>query len=214
MKKSATIKAAKRGSQTKGEMREMRESGVLPGSLSSRGEDSLTISVDRAELFKLLAEHGKSSVLKLKVGSKTYNAMVKEMQFAPLSNVCMHVTFQHVFLDEETTAEVPLHAHGRDALIHKGFEFLQQLDVLPVTGLPNDIPTNISIDVSNMEPGETLYVKDLSLPKGIKADMEAERVVLTVSHPRLQKEEEEETEEEVAGAEVPLVDAKDETPEE
>ena len=212
MKKAPTLKVTKREPMSKGKINDLRKSGMLPASLTSRGEDSLDISVNRIDLMKLLSEHGKSSVLKLKLGTKVYNTMVREMQTAPLTFECIHVTFQHIFLDEVTKANVPIQVDGLDAVTHKGFEFVQQLDLIPVTGLPNDIPTEISIDVSEMDAGDTMYVRDITLPKGIETDMEADRVVFSVSYPRV-AEVEEEQEAAAASAEVPLVGSQDEEPE-
>ena len=217
MKKIPTIKVTKRELKTKGQMNDLRKSGILPASIYSRGEDSLNISVNRIDLLKLLSEHGKSSVLNLKLGSKSYNVMVREMQTQPLTFDCIHVTFQHVFLDEATKAEVPLQAHGLDEITRKGFEFVQQLDMIPVTGLPNEIPSDISIDVSEMEAGDTMYVRDITFPKGIVTDMEEDRVVFSVSYPRIVEVEEDEQaaegDEEVAADEVPLVGDEDTKPE-
>ena len=212
MKQIPTIEVSKRELMTKGQKRQLRESGILPGSISSRGEDSVDISVNRNELMKLLSEHGKSGVLQLNLGTTSYNVMVREMQVEPLTYNCIHVNFQHISMDEETKADVPVRVHGSDAISQKGFEFLQQLESIPVTGLPNDIPSDITVDVSKMEAGDTLFLRDITLPEGIKTDMEDDRVVFTVSYPRAEEVEEAETD--VASAEVPLVGSEDEKPEE
>lgn len=211
MKQIPTIEVTQRETMTKGQKRELRASGIIPGSISSRGEDSVDISVNRNELMKLLSEHGKSGVLQLNLGAASYNVMVREMQVEPLTYNCIHVNFQHISMDEETKANVLVRVQGEDAISQKGYESLQQLDTLPVTGLPNDIPSEITFDVSHMEAGDTLFLRDITLPEGIKTDMEEDRVVFTVSYPRAEEVEEEEKE--ATSAEVPLVGSEDEKPE-
>ena len=92
-----------------------------------------------------------------------------------------------------------INALGRDSITHRRLEFLQHLDMLPVVGLPQDIPNQIEVDVSAMEAGDNITIADLKLPEGITTDLEGERVVFTVSHPRIV--EEETTEDEAAAEE-------------
>ena len=187
---SLKIKIQPREPMSKGEIKNLRREGFLPASISARGEDSVACSIKKDELMKSLAQNGRMSVFKLTLGRKVYNAMLKEVQYAPMSRECLHVTFQHISLDEETKADVSIRPLGKEDVLHKKFEFLQHLDTLPVVGLPNDIPNAIEVDVSQMEAGDNLMVGDIKLPEGITTDLEADRVVFTVSHPRAQEVEE------------------------
>jgi large subunit ribosomal protein L25 len=189
-KDSLKIKIVPREPMSKGGIKNLRREGFLPASISARGEESVSFSIKQDELMKSLAQNGRMSVFKLTMGRKVYNAMLKEVQYAPVTRECLHVTFQHISLDEETKADVSIRPLGREDVLYKKLEFLQHLDTLPVVGLPNDIPNAIEIDVSQMEAGDNLTVADLTLPEGITTDMEPDRVVFTVSHPRAQAEEE------------------------
>ena len=117
-----------------------------------------------------------------------FTAMVREIQYVPGSNDFSHVTFQAVSLTEETTADIALHINGRDEVHHNGFELQQQMESLHLKGLPGDFPTSIEIDVSKMEPGNQLMVADVKLPKGITSLTEPDRLVLSVTHPKLKEE--------------------------
>ncbi len=191
---SLKIKIQHREPMSKGGIKSLRKEGLLPASISARGEDSLSFSIKKDELMKSLSQNGRMAVFKLTLGRKVYNAMLKEVQYAPVTRECLHVTFQHIDLDVETKADVFIKPLGREDVLHKQLEFLQHLDTLPVTGLPGDIPNTIDIDVSHMEAGDNLTVADVSLPEGIATDMEPDRVIFTVSHPRIQEEPEAEAE--------------------
>lgn len=194
MNESVKLTITKREKGSKGAMNRQRKEGFLPGSLSHKGSESVSFFLRKDEFRKALSANGMSSVYTLQADKKTvYPAMVREIQYAPVSREWQHVTFQLVSLTEETTAEISLHIKGRNELIHKGFELLQQLETILLKGLPGDFPASIEIDVSGMEPGGQVSIADLKLPKGITVLTEADRLVLTVSHQKVREEETAET---------------------
>ena len=190
MNESVKLTITKREKGSKGAMNRQRKEGFLPGSLSHKGSESVSFFMRKDEFRKALSANGMSSVYTLQADKKTaYPAMVREIQYAPVSREWQHVTFQLVSLTEETTAEISLHIKGRDELIHKSFELLQQLETILLKGLPGDFPASIEIDVSGMEPGDQVSIADLKLPKGITVLTEKDRLVLTVSHQKVWEEE-------------------------
>lgn len=196
---SLKIKIQRREPMSKGGIKKLRREGLLPASISSKGGEALSCIIRQDELMKSLSQNGRMAVFKLTLGRKVYNAMLKEVQYAPVSRECLHVTFQHIDLDEATRADVSVRPQGREDVLHKQLEFLQHLDALPVLGLPNDIPNSIEVDVSHMEAGDSLTVGDVQLPEGITTDMEPDRVIFTVSHPRAKQEPAEAADEAAAG---------------
>lgn len=193
MSKTAKLTITPRGATSKGAVKQLRRDGFLPGSISRKGEDAVGFSVSRDELRRAIVSHGTSGVYTLQMDKKTsYPAMLREIQYAPMTRDWLHVTFQAVSMTEETTADIPLALLGRDDVTHAGFELLQQLESLSVRGLPGDFPQTIEIDVSAMTPGEQVVVGDLKLPEGLSALTEEDRLILSVSYPRLRAEEAEE----------------------
>lgn len=190
METTETIKVTGRNSMTKGEVKRMRREGVVPASISIRGQEAVSIGVRKDELQRFLQRKGTTSVVQLELDKDTsYTAMVREIQHAPLTREWLHVTFQHVSMSEETTAFVPLLVHGRDAVSRQGLEGSVQLDAVEVRGLPGNLPAHIEVDVSAMTAGDSLYVRDLTLPEGIAWVTEEDRLVFSVSHPRAQETE-------------------------
>lgn len=190
MSKAPKLEIVARQKGSKGVMNQLRKDGFLPGSISRKGEDAISFSIKKDDFRKALNQYGMSSVYTLQVGKKTaYPAMVREIQYAPMTREWLHVTFQLVSLTEETTAEIPLQVNGRDEVHHKGFETLQQLETLHVRGLPGDFPSVIEIDISGLEPGQHVTVADLKLPKGIHSETEGDRLIVSVSYPKITSEE-------------------------
>ena len=190
MSESMKLMITKRVKGSKGAMHRLRREGLLPGSISEKGKEAVSFSVDKAEFRKAYLSNGMSGIYTLEADKKTvFTAMIREIQNVPGSFDFLHVTFQAVSLTEETTADIPLHIVGRDELQHNGFELLQQLETVHLKGLPGDFPAAVDVDVSGMAPGEQLTVAGLVLPKGITSLTEPERLVLSVAHPRVKAED-------------------------
>ena len=187
---SAKLTITKREKGSKGAMHQLRRDGFLPGSISQKGKDSVSFSVDKAAFRKALSANGMTSIYTLQADKKnTFTAMVREIQYVPGSQDFLHVTFQAVSLTEETTADIHIHLHGRDELHHNGFELLQQMESLHLKGLPGDFPSAVNIDISKMEPGAQVTVADVELPEGLTCLTEPDRLVLSVSYPKVHEEE-------------------------
>lgn len=194
-----TIHVLLKESMSKRGNNRLRSEGYLPGSISCKGEESISIAVRYDELKRALAEGGMSAVLKLEDESGTaYHAMVGDVQTAPLTQAPLHVDFKRVFMTEETRINVAIQPINREPLDIERLEFLQHLDQLSVRGLPADIPNVIEVDIGNMRAGDNLYVADIKLPENITTDTEEDRLVFTVSTPRVYAELEESADSEEA----------------
>ena len=186
---SAKLTITKREKGSKGAMHQLRRDGLLPGSISQKGKDSVSFSVDKAEFRKALNANGMTGIYTLQADKKNvFTAMVREIQYVPGSVDFLHVTFQTVSMTEETTADIHIHLSGRDELHHNGFELLQQLESLHLKGLPGDFPSAVNIDISKMEPGAQVTVADVELPEGLTCLTEPDRLVLSVSYPKVHEE--------------------------
>ncbi len=199
MDNSAKITITKRVKGSKGAMHRLRREGFLPGSISRKGSDAVSFSVNRIDFRKAFFANGMSGIYTLQADKKTvYAAMIREIQYAPGSEEFSHITLQAVSLTEETTADIPLHIIGREELQHNGFELIQHLESVHLKGLPGEFPTAVEVDVSAMKPGDQLSIAELKLPNGVTSQTEENRLVLSVSHPKL-KEEKTDQEQEVSG---------------
>ncbi len=106
-----------------------------------------------------------------------------------MKSTILHVDFHEVSLNEEIEAEIPVEATG-EALGVKTFGGLleQSIRALPIRCLPQNLPEIITVDVSALNVGEALHVRDLVLPKGVTAATDAELTVFLVSEPTVSEE--------------------------
>ncbi len=198
MQETPVMKAEIRNEVTKGNKKKLRENGFIPGIISGKGMESVPVAVKSDDFRKCLKTYGRNAIIKLNSSDgKEYNVMVKEFQTSPLIYDIIHIDFQKVSLSEEIKAQVPFKIVGQELLDAKRLVLNRQLDAIWVTGLPQDIPDDIEIDVSNLNSGSTIKVSDITLPKGLTMTGEADQLLLSVNDGRIKKmEEEAEAEEE------------------
>lgn len=173
----------------------LRKSGYLPAVICSKNADSISVKVETSSLKKSLNALGRSAVFKLQIDNKnTISAMIKDIDFQPLTNDYLCVTFQQVSLKEDIKADVAIRVINTDNLEINKLSISMHVKTLTITGLPQDIPNYIDIDGTNMQGGDNLFVKDIKLPEAITVDAEPETMILSVLTPKIHAEEEEKAE--------------------
>jgi large subunit ribosomal protein L25 len=176
--------------------RRLRREGRVLGVLYGGGQDPVGFDTDARELRHALA--GAGAVVDLSVdGGKATPVVLKETQRDPVRGQTIHVDLLRVRLDEEITAIVPLELLGVEEApgVKEGGVLEQITRELNVEALPTAIPESISVEVGEMEIGDTILLSSVAAPDGVKLtdDLE-ETVVATLSPPKLQAEAEEEIE--------------------
>jgi large subunit ribosomal protein L25 len=197
------MNADQRTGTTKGELRQLRLQGKIPGVIYGKQLDNAAqVTVDGKELQALLRSHP-NAVLEINIPShgKT-SVMISEIQRDSLNRQVLHVDFHQINMNENVRANVRIQAEGDAQGVREGGILQVILHELEVQCLPGNIPDSISIDISSLAIGESMLVSDLKLPKGVELIAEPEQVVVTILAP--QKEL---TEEEAADAAVELAEA-------
>ena len=124
-------------------------------------------------------------------GSESTNrlALIQEVQHHPLKRELLHVDFHAVSATEKITSEVPIEAFG-EALGVRTFGGLLEysLRTLEVECFPQDLPDIVRIDVSNLNIGESLHVRDIPLPTGVEAITDGDLTVVSVVASRVGEE--------------------------
>lgn len=198
MKVTEVIAIEKRNETNSRLSRKLRNEGYITGSISGKGIESIPVKVKEEEFRKALTNHGRNHLFNLDLaGEKTYTILVKEIQYTSLNKKMLNVDFQAISLTEEAKADLEIRIIGKEILNSKRLNLVRQMDSIPVKGLPQNIPDYIEIDVSELEMGERVDIGDLKFPKGIVADIEADKTVISVKAPSLSADDEEVVEEAV-----------------
>ena len=177
--------------------RRLRHSGQVPGVVYGGGDEPVAFQVDQRELRLALAQGG--AVLELTVDGGTPGpVVVKELARHPVSGETLHLDLLRVRLDEAITATTVIELVGADDApgVKEGGVLEQVTREISIEALPSDIPDMIELNVSEVVIGDTLTIEALRPPAKVTILTEPETVVVTVTPPRLQIEEEPEIEEE------------------
>lgn len=170
--------------------RNIRRREMVPGIVYGHGMKPLTLEVSERTLSKALhTKAGENVLISLKVEGvklKESTCRIKDIQHNPVSDKIDHVDFMVISLTEEIKVMVPVIAvHVEEAV---GVKEGGVLDVvhheIEVECLPTKIPEKIEVDVKAMKINDSVHVKDLALPEGVKCLLPAEEVVVAVHPPR------------------------------
>jgi len=185
----------------------LRERGFIPAVIYGKGEESLHLECDKGELFKILhTRAGENVVVNLKISSDgqiiSKTALVKEVQHDPLKGEVLHVDFNHISLTQLIRVEVPVEAKGESKGVKEGGVLEHILWQVEVECLPTQIPEKIDVRVDALDIGDSIHVRELIVPTGVKILTDPEMAVISVEPPKVEKPAEEEVEEEAAEPEV------------
>ncbi|PIO48997.1 MAG: 50S ribosomal protein L25/general stress protein Ctc [[Chlorobium] sp. 445] len=154
------LEAEKRNTKTKGALKALRKKGLVPAVLYHKGEPSLTLAVKESALRKLVYTTESHLVnLKFSDGTET-QAIMKSRQFDPVSDQILHADFQLLKADEMIETEVPTLFKGTPVGTIKGGRVQVIMHKLRIRTLPADIPEHIEFDISKMDIGDTLHIKE------------------------------------------------------
>jgi large subunit ribosomal protein L25 len=157
----------------------------------------MSFEVDARELRLALAHAG--AVLDLAVDdASTSPVVLKELTRHPVTGETTHIDLLRVRLDRPIHAAVVVELLGADEApgVREGGVLEQVTREIEIEALPTDIPDVVQYDVSQLEINDTVTVQALQAPSGVTVLTEPEAVLVTLSPPRLQVEEEPEIEEE------------------
>lgn len=164
--------AFERAKQGTGASRRLRNAGKVPGIVyGGEGEPQL-IELDHNALWQAIKKEAfHSTVLDMELAGKTAKVLLRDLQIHPFKQQILHIDFQRVSAKQKIHMKIPLHYSGEEesnavkidkALVN------HILNELEVSCLPADLPEAINIDLSKLEKGATLTLKDIALPKGVE----------------------------------------------
>ena len=172
----------------KGVARKARAAGQIPGVLYGHGETPMAVQVDSRHFLTAMRAHkGGNAIINLNLGSGEYTALVRDVQYDPVSRAVLHLDFQHISLTEKVTVEVPIHLIGI-AIGVKDFGGILEHNVraLEVRCLPTQIPGSLDADVTALNIGDTLHVRDLKA-EGVEILAEADMTIATIVAPTVEE---------------------------
>jgi large subunit ribosomal protein L25 len=166
----------------------LRVEGFIPAVMYSHGKAE-NLKVNKREFGSVFGKHiSESVIIDLDVtGIEKCHVIVKDYQRDPVTDELVHLDFYKITAGEKIRTSVPIEAVGVAVGARLGGIFEMMDRVLHVECLPTELPEKIEIDITNLQIGEGIHVKDIKVPASMKILLDPEHVV---AHVTTLKEEE------------------------
>jgi large subunit ribosomal protein L25 len=157
--KTYEIRGSLRRETGRKDARDLRNRELVPCVLYG-GEKNVHFSVSEKQFKNLVFTH-ESFLVKLDIDGEKYDAVMKDIQFHPVSDHIIHVDFAQVFPGKKVTVSLPIQLTGSSAGILAGGKLRQRRRALKVRGLAEHMPDHLEIDMTGLEIGDSLKVGDI-----------------------------------------------------
>lgn len=166
----------------------LRRQGLIPAIVYSKGAAGKALSVKYSEWESLL-KYDFNLVTLQEQGSEDRLALVKEIQHDVVKGTTTHVDFQEVKRDEVITSKIKIHRGHVDPVGFVLGGLLEQvLHAMEVSCLPDLLPEYVEVDISKMNIGDAIHIRDVVLPEGVKAVGNPSQIVFVVELPGAEEE--------------------------
>jgi len=169
MAQTVSLAAIPRDKTGKGAARQARFARQVPAVIYGHGRPTQPLMVDALSLEKALSGiEPASTLIELTVDGKMSRTLIREIQRHPIRPDIIHVDFYEIHAHEKITLEVPVHLVGTpDGVRNAGGVLDQVLREVKIEVLPEHIPDRVELDVTNLKIGDSLHVRDLSIPNAV-----------------------------------------------
>ncbi|MCL2441293.1 MAG: 50S ribosomal protein L25 [Treponema sp.] len=162
------LQAKSRQKYGSAESRRMRKSGRIPAVIYGRSGKSVSIDLDSVDFVKGTKGISESTIVKVEVGDKSYDAFVKGTQRNIIDGNILHIDFYEVESGVVLRAKVSLVFTGNPVGVREGGMLETPVHEIEIECLPKDLPERIEIDISGLKTNQSLHVRDIPLAQGVR----------------------------------------------
>lgn len=204
MAKQVKLTAERRTAIGRSAVRKLKASGSVPAIMYGSKDKPEALQVSKRDINALLSHAaGENILVELEIAGKSRLALVQEVQHAPLGGAVLHIDFHAVSQDEVIQADVPLEPVGiANGVKNMGGLLEQNIRSLAIECLPRDLPDLIRVDVSALDIGDSIHVREIQLPSGVTTRVPVELTAFSVLAPTVEEEPVAAVAEVAAGPEV------------
>ncbi len=170
----------------------IRQAGSIPAVFYGKKEPSTSISLNMIDFLKVWKQAGESSVVTLETPDGEKESLIHDIDFDPVKGTPRHADFYVFEKGHKVTVEVPFEFEGvSPAVKDLGGTLVKVVHALKIEAMPKDLPHNLKIDITTLVDFHShVLAKDIILPSGVTLLENPDEVVVIVSAPREEKEEE------------------------
>ena len=159
--KTVSLSGSLRENVGKKDAKALRKAEMVPCVLY--GGDEQVHFATEAKNFKKILFTPECFIINLNVGGKSYNAILQDVQYHPVTDNVLHADFLLVKEDKPITVTLPLSIEGSAPGVMRGGKLKQPIRKLKVSGLAKDLPEVIKIDISKLNILDSIKVRDLNI---------------------------------------------------
>ena len=159
--KSITINGSKRESVGKKASKALRNAGQVPCVLYG-GDNPVHFTAEELTFSKLVYTPNAHTVVIALDNGDTYNAILQDIQFHPVTDKILHIDFYQLYEDKPIMMEIPVQVTGNSRGVRNGGVLRKNQRKLKVKALPADLPDYIVADITNLKIGDKLYITELA----------------------------------------------------
>lgn len=189
----STLAASTRTAHGKGGMHKLRSQGQVPGVIYGLGKP-VSIQCDHFDAERAVqASRRGARLISLKLadgnGGSEKHVLLKAVQVTPVGHKLVHLDFQEIDVNKPVQLAVPVHPVGTAEGIKAGGLLQTVTHEILITCLPTLIPQFIEVNVDHLDIGDSLHVKDMQFPEGVRPLTSADETVFVITAPTAVAEE-------------------------
>ena len=185
---SITLNAKTRDDRGKNASRRLRAAGLVPITVYGGGLEAASTTIVKREFAALMRAHGRNMIFTLNSDGAGVPVKIAEMQLDPIKGTLLHADLMGISLTEKSKFEVTVRIVGEAEGVKLGGGVLDVVaHRLDIRCLPTEVPSEIEVDVSGLQIGDHLSVKDLKIGDNIEILAEPESVIVTIGAPRVEE---------------------------
>jgi len=188
MSKAQSLTAHTRKRSGSGALNSLRREGLIPAVVYGKSQPSVNVRLNAKQVETVLHHSVSEQILvnlTIEDTGETRLALIQDVQHNPLTGAIIHLDFHAISENERIHANIPLELVGDAAGVKAGGLLEHLVHKLEVQCLPKDLPEIIRVDVSGIEVGKALHLREIPLPEGVRASADGELIVALVSEPRV-----------------------------
>ena len=195
-----SLSARIRDNKGKGVARRLRRDDQIPAIFYGPNAKTTMLSVSYRDLGGIIKQTtSENIILGLKIesesGIESRKVMLKELQIDPIKDTYLHADFYEISMDKELTVDIPVHLVNAPIGVQKGGILQHVKREITIICLPDNLVDSLEVDVSGLDIGESVHIRDIEIPEGIKTTQEDHLTIAVVVAPSVTTEEVEEIEE-------------------
>jgi large subunit ribosomal protein L25 len=192
MAKQVKLKAEPRTNVGRSAVRKLRARGLIPAVIYGGDNKPQPLQVTARDINAMMSQaSGENVLVELEITGEgsSRTALVQEVQHSPVGGDIRHVDFHAISMDQMIQAEVPLEATGTAVGVKTFGGLLEQsLRAVAIECLPANLPDRITVDVSQLNIGDSIHVRDIQFPQGVTPKVQLDLTAFSIVAPVVEEE--------------------------